>query len=132
MTLPLNRTDPSSAPNVTPLIDVLLVLLVIFMVITPMRSNGLEVRVPQPTPDDLRESDPDVIVVSIARNEVIQINGQATTIDELPSRLATIFAHRAEKLIFLRGEKALEFGAVARVIDIAKAAGIEKVGLMTR
>jgi biopolymer transport protein TolR len=122
-----------SEPNVVPFIDVLLVLIIIFMVITPLTPKGLEALIPQPAPPDQQSSAADqrTVVVSIESGGAMMINQDPTTLDDLGLRLEEIFKTRAERVVFVRGDGSLEFQDVARVIDIAKGAGIDKVGLMT-
>lgn len=122
-----------SEPNVVPFIDVLLVLIIIFMVITPLTPKGLEALIPQPAPPDQQSSAADqrTVVVSIESGGAMMINQDPTTLDDLGYRLEEIFKTRAERVVFVRGDGTLEFQDVARVIDIAKGAGIDKVGLMT-
>ena len=117
--------------NVTPLIDVLLVLIIIFMVVLPEHSVGLPAVAPQPAqPGPAPPVDQD-IVISVNQDRSIEINSQPVTLDHLKERLQTIFATRANKVIFVRGHQDLQFLEIARVIDIAKGAGVFKVGLMT-
>ena len=118
--------------NMTPMIDVLLVLIIIFMVITPLTPKGLEALVPQPAPPNQQtESDQRTVVISINKDKSMLINNEATTEVRLGPRLEEIFKTRAERVIFVKGDDDLEFQSVARVIDIAKGVGIDKVGLMT-
>lgn len=123
-----------SEPNVVPLIDVLLVLIIIFMVITPTTPKGLEALVPQPSPPN---SKPDeallakTIVVQVTSSGKVLINQDETNWDQLGPRLEDIFKTRAEKVAFVKGDDAVEFADVARAIDIMRGSGIEKVGLIT-
>jgi biopolymer transport protein ExbD len=124
--------------NVTPLIDVLLVLLIIFMVITPLTPKGLDALVPQPPPPNQPKNDtPDrTIVVQLidrgsGENPGLKINGEDATWDNLQDRLTDIFKTRAEKVMFVKGDDNVPFANVANVIDLAHAAGVDKVGLIT-
>jgi len=127
---------PGSGPkcdmNVTPFIDVLLVLLIIFMVIAPVTPKGLEAMVPQPAPPGAKdEANQRTVVVSINRDKSLLINQEPIAESALQARLEDIFKTRAERLIFVKGDPDLEYAPVAHVIDIAHGAGIDKVGLMT-
>jgi biopolymer transport protein ExbD len=118
--------------NMTPMIDVLLVLIIIFMVITPLTPKGLEALVPQPPPpgQQANAADTRTVVISIGADHKVEINQQGTDWDNLQTRLEDIFKTRAERVVFVKGNPDLEYLWVARAIDIAHGAGIDKVGLM--
>ena len=119
--------------NMTPMIDVLLVLIIIFMVITPLTPHGLEALVPQPPNPNQPQSQADqrTVVIVINRDKSMMINQEPTDETKLGARLEDIFKTRAERVVFVRGDSDLEYQYVAKAIDIAHGAGIDKVGLMT-
>jgi biopolymer transport protein ExbD len=119
--------------NMTPMIDVLLVLIIIFMVITPLTPKGLEALVPQPPNPNQPQSQADqrTVVIVINRDKTISINQEPTNEQQLGPRLEEIFKTRAERVVFVKGDPDLEYQYVAKAIDIAHGAGIDRVGLMT-
>lgn len=122
-----------SDPNIVPLIDVLLVLIIIFMVITPQVSNGLPTFVPQPAPPAAtrQTKDPRMVVVQVMRGGNVAINHEQTEWDALEMRLTSIFEQRADKVAFVQCAEEVPFQDVARAIDIMRTAGIAHVGLIT-
>jgi biopolymer transport protein ExbD len=129
------KGGPSSDINMTPMIDVLLVLIIIFMVITPLTPKGLEARVPQPPPPNQPPPPPEndrTVVVIIEKDKSMKINSESVLFENLPKRLEDIFKTRAERVCFVKGDPDLEFQEVAKVIDVAKGVGIDQVGLMTK
>jgi biopolymer transport protein TolR len=119
--------------NMTPMIDVLLVLIIIFMVITPLTPKGLETLVPQPANPNQpqNQSDTRTVVIVINKDKSMMINQETTDDQKLGPRLEEIFKTRAERVVFVKGDPDLEYQYVAKAIDIAHGAGIDKVGLMT-
>jgi biopolymer transport protein TolR len=126
-----SKDGPVSQPNIVPLIDVLLVLIIIFMVITPRIPTGLRAAVPQPSPDRSQTPPERTIVVQVMDGGKIMINGDRTDWNSLGGRLFDIFKDRADKIAFVKGDNGVEFAQVARAVDIMRGSGIDHVGLIT-
>jgi len=128
-----SQGGPVSEPNIVPLIDVLLVLIIIFMVITPRTPTGLDTLVPQPAPPNQQKQQPDdrTVVVQVMSGGKVMINQDETNWTSLGQRLFDVFKERADKTAFVKGDDNVEFDQVARAIDIMRGSGIDHVGLIT-
>lgn len=127
-----DNAGPMVDMNVTPLIDVLLVLIITFMVVTNLTPKGLDAIAPQSRQPDQKPTVADTtIVVSVEPGNHIKINETPVDINALGSQLDDIFKTRNERIIFIKGDSTIQFGDVAKVIDIAKGVNIDKIGLIT-
>jgi biopolymer transport protein TolR len=121
--------------NVTPMIDILLVLLIIFMVIVPQAPNGLAAAVPQPANKSAAHPDSAIVVQVLSRaagqSPVYRINGVQVAYSDLLPRLTAIYANRAQRVMFVKGDGSVGFQYIAGVIDLGRAANVDRIGLLT-
>jgi biopolymer transport protein TolR len=127
-----NGNDLVSDINVTPFVDVMLVLLIIFMVTAPMMVQGVNVSLPETkNTDSIATDEEDPLIVTIDKNNKIMVNDFEVGIDFLQEKLVKVFENRSNKSVFLKADKDMPYGTVVRVMSEIKGAGVEKLGMVT-
>lgn len=125
-----NRSDFMSDINVTPFVDVMLVLLIIFMVTAPMMTQGVDVSLPEATSEAL-PSDTEQLMVSVDNQERVFINDVQVSVDALNDKLQRILSNRENRQVYLKADKDISYGTVVRIMSEIKLAGVEKLGMVT-
>ena len=127
------RGQVSSDINVTPMADVMLVLLIIFMVITPMLQKGVSVDMAKTNnPSEMTEADKeDSILIAVSRDGRYYLNQDKVNIDDLTAKVSDLVSNRLDKMIFVKGDYRAKYGDVVKVVDNLRAAGVDKIGLLT-
>jgi len=131
MAMAMGGSKQKSEMNVTPLIDVLLVLLIMFLVVLPEQSRGLKSLVPEDNPNASQSQPSDDIVIQVSRDQKLRVNQTEIAVVALDDHLKTLLKSVHDPVIFVHGDRDIDFGDIAQVIDIAKGAGISRVGLIT-
>ena len=127
------RGEVTSEINVTPMADVMLVLLIIFMVITPMLQKGVSVDMAKTNnPSEMTEADKeDSILIAVSRDGRYYLNQDKVNIDDLTAKVSDLVSNRLDKMIFVKGDYRAKYGDVVKVVDNLRAAGVDKIGLLT-
>jgi biopolymer transport protein ExbD len=127
------RGEVSSEINVTPMADVMLVLLIIFMVVTPMLQKGVSVDMAKTNnPSEMKEADKeDSVLVAVARDGKYYLNQDRISIDDLTTKVTAEVENRIDKTIYVKGDYRAKYGDVVKVVDSLRAAGVDKIGLLT-
>ena len=129
MSVDIGASKSKSEPNVVPLCDILLVLLIIFMVITPVLQKGIDIKLPE-TGGGGTEGPTTAVVLTMESDKTIKINQDPIELNLLEGRLRDMYQIRQDKTIFIRADETLPYQEVLRIIDIAKGAGIEVLGVI--
>jgi biopolymer transport protein ExbD len=134
MSVDVGSTSAKSEPNVVPLCDILLVLLIIFMVITPVAQKGIDIQLPETQSGDAgsQPQQRSGIVLTMEQDKSLKLNQDPVTFDMLEGKLRDLYQTRSDKTIFIRADKRVLYKDVLELIDIAKGAGIEVLGVMTQ
>jgi biopolymer transport protein TolR len=119
----------TNEPNVTPMIDVLLVLLIIFMLVVPMARKAIDVQLPDPNPAPTTTVANDQIVMEVCKNDTYSINKQPVPKDQLGSKLHEIYDPRPDKIIFVKGCPEAKYQEVIRAMDVARGSGVKVIGV---
>ena len=125
-----NNNSFMSDINVTPFVDVMLVLLIIFMVTAPMMTQGVDVALPEATAEPL-PAEKENLMISIDNKSTIFINDVPVTVDDLNEKLKRIMSNRSDREVYLKADKDIPYGTVVRVMSEIKLAGVEKLGMVT-
>ncbi len=132
MAMSVGKKGYNSEINITPYIDILLVLLIIFMTTSPMKKWDQEVRVPKPAIQQPKEVKSDSVILEVDLNHDIRINTAPVSIDNLQTTLYNIYSSRVDKQMFIRGDAGLPYGFVFQILDIAKRSGVGDIALLDK